>query len=77
MNVIPLELGFLQRLRASDLWPRAGWIFDPPRAGALSGAMALDRLDDPSSWWSSPPTSASFYNGYVAAGDQLAAFTIT
>jgi len=46
MNGILLELGFLQRLRASELWPRVGWIFGTS-AGALSGAMAaLDRLDD-------------------------------
>ena len=41
-----LELGFLQRLRESPLWPRIGWIFGTS-AGALSGALAaLDRLDD-------------------------------
>ena len=46
MNGILLELGFLQRLRESELWPRVGWIFGTS-AGALAGAMAaLDRLDD-------------------------------
>jgi predicted acylesterase/phospholipase RssA len=46
MNGILLELGFLQRLRESELWPRVGWIFGTS-AGALSGAMAaIDRLDD-------------------------------
>src|SRR5215218_4158192 len=46
MNGILLELGFLERLRESALWPRVGWIFGTS-AGALSGAMAtVDRLDD-------------------------------
>src|ERR671933_497333 len=46
VNGVLLELGFLKRLRESDLWPRVGWIFGTS-AGALSGAMAaLDRLDD-------------------------------
>src|SRR4051812_19707489 len=41
-----MELGFLQRLRESALWPRVGWIYGPS-SGALSGTMAaLDRLDD-------------------------------
>jgi predicted acylesterase/phospholipase RssA len=41
-----MELGFLQRLRASPLWDRVGWIYGTS-AGALSGTMAaLDRLDD-------------------------------
>jgi predicted acylesterase/phospholipase RssA len=46
MNGVLLELGFLQRLRASELWPRVGRIYGTS-AGALTGAMAaLDRLDD-------------------------------
>lgn len=46
MNGLLLELGFLQRLRASPLWPRVGWIYGTS-AGALAGTMAaLDRLDD-------------------------------
>jgi len=46
MNGILLELGFLKRLRESELWPRVGWIFGTS-AGALSGSMAtVDRLDD-------------------------------
>jgi predicted acylesterase/phospholipase RssA len=46
MNGILLELGFLQGLRASTLWPRVGWIFGTS-AGALAGAMAaVDRLDE-------------------------------
>ena len=46
MNGVLLELGFLQRLRASSLWPRVGWIYGTS-AGALSGTMAaLDRLDE-------------------------------
>jgi predicted acylesterase/phospholipase RssA len=45
INGILLELGFLQRLRESPVWPRIGWIYGTS-AGALSGAMAaLDRLD--------------------------------
>ena len=46
MNGVLLELGFLQRLRDSSLWPRVGWIYGTS-AGALSGTMAaLDRLTD-------------------------------
>jgi len=46
MNAMLLELGFLQRLRESSLWPRVGWIYGTS-AGALAGAMAaLDRLDE-------------------------------
>jgi predicted acylesterase/phospholipase RssA len=46
MKGILLELGFLQRLRASELSARVGRIFGTS-AGALSGAMtALGRLDD-------------------------------
>jgi len=46
INGVLLELGFLQRLRASSFWPRVGWIFGTS-AGALAGAMAaLDRLED-------------------------------
>ena len=46
MNGVLMELGFLQRVRASALWPRVGWIFGTS-AGALAGSLAaLDRLDD-------------------------------
>jgi predicted acylesterase/phospholipase RssA len=46
INGVLLELGFLRRLRESELWPRVGWIYGTS-AGALSGTMAaLDRLDD-------------------------------
>src|SRR5437899_1838493 len=46
MNGIMMELGFLERVRASPLWPRIGWFFGTS-AGALAGCMAvLDRLDD-------------------------------
>ena len=46
VNAVLLELGFLQRLRDSALWPRIGWIYGTS-AGALAGTMAaLDRLDD-------------------------------
>jgi predicted acylesterase/phospholipase RssA len=46
INGVLLELGFLERLRESPLWPRVGWIYGTS-AGALAGTMAaLDRLDD-------------------------------
>jgi predicted acylesterase/phospholipase RssA len=46
INGVLLELGFLQRLRESPLWPRIGWIYGTS-AGALTGTMAaLDRLDE-------------------------------
>jgi predicted acylesterase/phospholipase RssA len=46
INGVLMELGFLQRLRASELWPRVGWIYGTS-SGALAGTMAaLDRLDD-------------------------------
>jgi predicted acylesterase/phospholipase RssA len=46
MNGVLLEVGFLQRLRESALWPRVGCIYGTS-AGALTGTMAaLDRLDD-------------------------------
>lgn len=46
VNAVLMELGFLKRLRESELWPRVGWIFGTS-AGALAGTLAaLDRLDD-------------------------------
>src|SRR6478735_9519142 len=46
VNGVLMELGFLKRLRDSELWPRIGWIYGTS-SGALSGAMAaLDRLDE-------------------------------
>jgi predicted acylesterase/phospholipase RssA len=46
VNGVTMELGFLQRLHESSLWPRIAVIFGTS-AGALSGSMAaLDRLDD-------------------------------
>ena len=46
MNGLLLEVGFLKRLRESELWPRIGWFFGSS-AGALNGCMAaVDRLDD-------------------------------
>jgi predicted acylesterase/phospholipase RssA len=46
VNGILLELGFLERVRESALWPRVGWIYGTS-AGALSGTMAaLDRLPE-------------------------------
>ena len=46
VNGVMMELGFLQRLRESVLWPRVATIFGTS-SGALSGSLAaLDRLDD-------------------------------
>src|SRR5919109_356353 len=46
VNGVLMELGFLQRVRESEYWPRVGWIFGTS-AGALSGTLAaVDRLDD-------------------------------
>ena len=46
VNGVLMELGFLKRIRESELWPRVGWIFGTS-AGALAGTMAaLDRLED-------------------------------
>ena len=46
VNGVLLQLGFLKRLRESELWPRIGTIHGTS-AGALTGSMAaLDRLDD-------------------------------
>src|ERR1051325_8636698 len=73
VNGVLMELGFLERLRESELWPRVGWIYGTS-AGALSGTMAaLDRLDElerfmlrlqpedtfrPHSLWRLPPPRA-------------------
>jgi predicted acylesterase/phospholipase RssA len=41
-----MELGFLQRVRESEYWPRVGWIFGTS-AGALAGTLAaVDRFDE-------------------------------
>jgi predicted acylesterase/phospholipase RssA len=46
VNGVMMELGFLQRLRSSALWPRVAAIFGTS-SGALCGSLAaLDRLDD-------------------------------
>ena len=46
MNAVLMELGFVRRVRESELWPQIGWIFGTS-AGALIGAVAAaDRLDD-------------------------------
>ena len=46
VNGVMMELGFLQRLRESVLWPRIAAVFGTS-SGALSGSLAaLDRLDD-------------------------------
>jgi predicted acylesterase/phospholipase RssA len=46
VNGVMMELGFLQRLRESVLWPRVATIFGTS-AGALAGSLAaLDRLPE-------------------------------
>jgi predicted acylesterase/phospholipase RssA len=46
VNGLLMELGFLKRLRETELWPRIGWIYGTS-SGAVSGVMAaLDRLDE-------------------------------
>jgi predicted acylesterase/phospholipase RssA len=46
INGIFLQLGFLQAIRASDLWPAVGWVYGTS-AGAFSGwAAALDAIDE-------------------------------
>src|SRR2546421_3991525 len=46
VNGVLMELGFLKRLRETDLWPRIGWIYGTS-SGAVTGTMAaLDRLDE-------------------------------
>ena len=46
MGGVVMELGFLQRLRESELWERIDVVFGTS-AGALAGCMAvLDRLED-------------------------------
>src|SRR5882724_281048 len=46
VNGVLMELGFLKRLRESDLWPRVGWIYGTS-SGALAGTMAaLEKLDE-------------------------------
>src|SRR5260221_2780744 len=46
VNGLRMELGFLKRLRETDLWPRIGWIYGTS-SGAVTGVMAaLDRLDE-------------------------------
>lgn len=46
INGVLMELGFLKRLRETELWDRVGYVYGTS-AGALAGTMAvLDRLDD-------------------------------
>ena len=46
VNGVLMELGFLKRLRETDLWRRIGWIYGTS-AGAVCGTMAaVDRLDE-------------------------------
>ncbi len=46
VNGLLMELGFLKRLRQTDLWPRIGWIYGTS-SGAVTGVMAaLDRLGE-------------------------------
>ena len=46
VNGLLMELGFLKRLRETDLWPRIGWIYGTS-AGALAGTMAALEYDGP------------------------------
>src|SRR5260221_13371573 len=71
-----MELGFLKRLRETDLWPRIGWIYGTS-SGAVTGVMAaVDRLDEledfmlrlqpedtfkPHSLWRPPPLRPHHY----------------
>ena len=46
MNAVLMEIGFVRRVRASELWPRIGWVFGTS-AGALVGAtVAAGRFDE-------------------------------
>jgi len=46
VNGLLMELGFLKRLRETEIWPRIGWIYGTS-SGAVTGVMAaLDRLDE-------------------------------
>ena len=46
INGIFLQLGFLQAIRESDLWPAVGWVYGTS-AGAFSGwAAARDAIDE-------------------------------
>jgi predicted acylesterase/phospholipase RssA len=46
VNGLLMELGFLKRLRETELWRRIGWIYGTS-SGAVTGVMAaLDRLDE-------------------------------
>ncbi len=74
VNGLLMELGFLKRLRETDLWPRIGWIYGTS-SGAVTGVMAaLDRLDEledfmlrlqpedtfkPHSLWRLPPATVT------------------
>src|SRR5712672_4411920 len=86
VNGVLMELGFLKRLRESDLWPRVGWIYGTS-SGARSGTMAaLGRLDDledfmlrlqpeetfrPHSLWRLPLLGSHDYRLPETIGDRL------
>src|SRR4051795_5810350 len=88
VNGVLMELGFLKRLRESDLWPRVGWIYGTS-SGALSGTMAaLERLDDledfmlrlqpeetfrPHSLWRLPLLGSHDYRLPQTVGERVAA----
>src|SRR3954467_10562763 len=68
VNGVLMELGFLKRLRESELWPRIGWFYGTS-SGALSATLAaLDRLDEPREVIVPPPPP-----GHVPAPFPLAA----
>jgi predicted acylesterase/phospholipase RssA len=92
VNGLLMELGFLKRLRETDLWPRIGWIYGTS-AGAMSGMMAaLDRLDDleefmlelqpeelfrPHSLWRLPLLGSHNYQLPATIEERLGSFTET
>ena len=67
VNGVLMELGFLKRLRESDLWPRVGWIYGTS-SGALAGTMAaLDRLDDLEDFMLQPPAGGHVQPAFALA----------
>src|SRR3954449_3307099 len=46
VNGVLMELGFLQRLRESELWPRVGWYYGTSSGGLSATMAALARIDD-------------------------------
>ncbi|MCW2974727.1 MAG: hypothetical protein JWM06_8 [Actinomycetia bacterium] len=90
VNGLLMELGFLKRLRETELWPRIGWIYGTS-SGAVCGVMAaLDRLDDleefmlrlqpedtfqPHSLWRLPLLGSHEYRLPATVGERLGDLT--